>query len=94
MPVEAGEALDQRRRNNQDRIGIVERVANEQTRPVLDRRRHKIQIAAQVSHNNGCTYFSRFSGPYSASSRSAHSGSAGWVRSVPGMMRMSPCIAP
>ena len=41
--------LDQRRRNDAiDRVAVVEGIANQQTRPVLHRRGHEIEIVAQT----------------------------------------------
>ena len=48
LPVKAGQALDQRRRNDQNRIGVTKRVANEQPGPVFHRRWHEVEIVTQT----------------------------------------------
>ncbi len=46
--VEAGERLNQRGRNDQDRVRVAQRIADQKARAVLDRRGHEIQIAAKT----------------------------------------------
>ncbi len=47
LAVEKFERGNQRGRNNQRRIGVVEGVANDESGLVLDRRREKIQICSE-----------------------------------------------
>src|SRR5260370_27327164 len=60
--IEALQALDQRRRNNQNRVGIVKIVPDQQARTVLDWRRHEVQVHSEPGqrlghdqHDNGDT---------------------------------------
>lgn len=46
--VEQLQAADQRRRNDHHGIGVMVGVADKQSRPVLDRRGHEVQVGAQA----------------------------------------------
>ena len=48
LAVKAGQALHQRRRNDENGVGIAERIADQESGSFLDRRRHEIQVAAQA----------------------------------------------
>ena len=49
--VKIGQAFHQRRRNNQRRVGKIERIADQQAGLVRNRRRHEIERGAQASQH-------------------------------------------
>ena len=53
LPVKAAQARNQGRRNNQNRIGVTERIADQKAGSFLHRRRHEIEVTAQPRQKRG-----------------------------------------